>query len=585
MPEITITEKAQPEQKGREPGVAQQLLTLLEETSLHVFRDTQDAVYCQWPVNGSYLVLKLNSKTFRYSLGQLLWKRHKKGLSDEAFRTVINTLAGQSLEGKKIDLNIRCASYLPEFYYDMAWQDGAHAICIGSGYWYLKAEPPLLFQRLAHQRGQEMPVEGGNIRRLLEFVNLSDEKDQLLLLVYAVSCFIPDISHPVLMVQGQAGSGKSLLCEFLKDLIDPSLLRRSRMPRYNDLVQLTAHHWALFFDNASFLSEELADHLCRASTGEGFSKRELYSDDDDIVYSYRRVVGVNGVDLGLNRSDVLDRALMLRVDRLNNGHGFRSEEELKRAWQAAKPDILGGCFDALARAMQERDNLTDIRLPRMADFGLWGCAIAKALGFQPDDFLKAYFGNIGSQHHEIVDASPTARCVVNFMAERDEWSGSSATLFAELQGIGQTLKVDKAKSFPKDARWLWRKINDVLPSLNEMGYQISREHTENGTEITIRHRIAKNNVSVVSQPEMSSSTHDDTKGDVVSRVVSQPTHEPEGCQAYADNTDDNDNNLHTLKGRLPDCPHCGANSWVKQPEPGWYYCSECHNVSVLGGEV
>lgn len=46
--------------------------------------------------------------------------------------------------------------------------------------------------------------------------------------------------------------------------------------------------------------------MCRAVTGDGLVKRTLYSDTDVTVLNYRRVLVVNGIDVGAVRCDLAD---------------------------------------------------------------------------------------------------------------------------------------------------------------------------------------------------------------------------------------------------------------------------------------
>jgi hypothetical protein len=62
-----------------------------------------------------------------------------------------------------------------------------------------------------------------------------------------------------------------------------------------------------------------------------------------------------------------------------------------------RPQLLAFVFDTLAAAMELKPTLRLRDLPRMADFALWGEAIARALGYNELEFLNAYYENIGKQ--------------------------------------------------------------------------------------------------------------------------------------------------------------------------------------------
>jgi hypothetical protein len=114
----------------------------------------------------------------------------------------------------------------------------------------------------------------------------------------------------------------------LRKLVDPSSLDVLSLPREErELVQQLNHHWVSFYDNVGALPRWISDALCRATTGAGFSKRELYSDDDDVIYNIRRCVGLNGINISATRPDLLDRALLIGFDTIPNSKR-KTEKEI-----------------------------------------------------------------------------------------------------------------------------------------------------------------------------------------------------------------------------------------------------------------
>ncbi len=159
---------------------------------------------------------------------------------------------------------------------------------------------------------------------MFRFLNVQ-EKDQPLLLPALITDFLPDIPHPIKDFFGEKGSGKSLGQRVLRRLVDPSAVESLSFPgTVGELVQQLSHHYAPVYDNIDDLSPALSDLLCRAVTGEGFSKRELYTDDEDIIYSYRRVISINGINVVATRPDLLDRTILIGLSRIPRDDGARS---------------------------------------------------------------------------------------------------------------------------------------------------------------------------------------------------------------------------------------------------------------------
>ena len=98
----------------------------------------------------------------------------------------------------------------------------------------------------------------------------------------------PWIPKPVLMLHGEQGFAKSTLQELIKCTVDPSSIISLTYPRdINEFVQQLSHNYIAYYDNVSFIRDWISDQICRAVTGSGFSKRELYSDDSDIIYNFK----------------------------------------------------------------------------------------------------------------------------------------------------------------------------------------------------------------------------------------------------------------------------------------------------------
>ena len=87
------------------------------------------------------------------------------------------------------------------------------------------------------------------------------------------------------MLHGEQGSAKSTLQELVKMLIDPSYVKTFTFPRdSNEFIQQLSHNYIVYYDNISEIKEWISDLLCRAVTGSGSSKRQLYTDDEDFFY-------------------------------------------------------------------------------------------------------------------------------------------------------------------------------------------------------------------------------------------------------------------------------------------------------------
>jgi len=128
----------------------------------------------------------------------------------------------------------------------------------------------------------------------------------------------------MLVGYGDQGSAKTTAEKMLLELVDPSSTPCLRTRDAAELVQALAHRFAAVLDNVSSLPTWLSDLLCCAITGDGFTKRQLFTDDDDVIYSYRRAILFNGINIAISKPDLLDRSLLIQLERISDEH--RREE-------------------------------------------------------------------------------------------------------------------------------------------------------------------------------------------------------------------------------------------------------------------
>lgn len=427
---------------------------------------------------------KMKSKKFRHWLSRLLWEKSGKAANATALQAALTILEGKAIfDGSLHHLYTRVAKQGETFWYDLANEKG-QAVKINADDWEIVDHPPILFCRYPHQLPQVVPVAADkkDIKRLEDFLNLAKSEYTILFLVYLVTCFIPDIPHPIPIVFGSKGSAKSTFAKILSKLIDPSIQGVSGMPTdQNEIIRQLYHHWFRFFDNITSFSTSISDLFCRAVTGDGFSKRALFSDDDDIIFSFKHCIGLNGINNCVQKPDLLDRSLLFRLEPISDDKR-KSEDELWEDFERVRTVILGSIFTILSRAMRLKREQQKIKdLPRMADFTVWGCAIAQAMDSSPETFLSVYHANLNEQNEEAIQENPVALAMVYFMDNKIEWQNTASELLGELNKIADNEKLNaKGNAWPKSAAALTRKLNEVKTNLAQKGILIDTHKGSHG---------------------------------------------------------------------------------------------------------
>lgn len=494
------------EQASEKGSLADKLIGLaLSGNSVVLFHDELKQPYVRLTSGNHQEILGVYSSAFRHWLSHSYYSKTKKAPNKNALEDAMRAIAGKALfEGERMPLHNRIAKTGHTVWYDLA-DEGWRAVKIDPTGWQVVETPPTLFKRHQHQAAQVAPERGGNVRDILRFVNITEEREKLLFLVLLIAYFIPGYPHPIAYVYGPQGSAKSTFSKIVRKFIDPSLLEVVCLQRKEEeLVQALAHHYLLFFDNVSNIPDWISDMLCRAVTGSGFSKRQLYTNDEDIIYSLRSNIGINGIELAAGKPDLLERCVLFELPRVQDRV---DETDLLTDFEHNQSKLLGAIFDAVARTLAIYPSITSQSikpLPRMADFTKWGCAIAEAIGYTREEFLDAYRGNIGDQNDAILADHPVATAIIDFMANRDTWTDSASELLTELR------KMPGADELPKAANALSTKLGILKTNLEEAGILVKRAKGK-GRSITIT-KVPKNIVGTVNTAQSVVPDHPEKDG-------------------------------------------------------------------------
>lgn len=455
---------------GHEDSQASKLVDLFLNKRPLLFHDERQVPYARLRSSPSQ-TLRLRTMEMRAKLAGLLWEAERKVPGSEALSSASNVLQYLALKGPMHSLSNRLAWHDGDIWLDLTdetWQ----AICITKAGWMIESDPPTLFRRYPSQLPLQEPVHGGDPWKLLSYVNVK-QTDQLLFMVYIGTLLIPDIPHAVLINHGPQGSTKTTLQTLVKDLIDPSAVGVGTLPRdERELIQALDHAYLNYFDNVSWLNDWVSDALCRATTGAGFSKRQLYTDDEDVIYRLQRPIGMNGINVAAQRPDLLDRSLLIELESVPE-EKRRQLREVQMKFEEDRPNILGGFLDTIVKALNLPEPILD-RTHRMADFLSWGYRIAEALGRSGQEFLRAYEENIRDSADEAVRADVVAEILLQFLGAKDQrWEGTATTLLGELRSKADELHIStRQKSWPKGPNALTHRLHLLKDPLLKMGYDV-----------------------------------------------------------------------------------------------------------------
>jgi hypothetical protein len=470
---------------------ARKILNMLEEMNVKYLRDTTNANYIAIPEanDTSFQLLELTDSRLKHFINGKYSEAYGSYVSNDAVSQALSMMNYYAafINKEVLDFSLRIAKKPDALYYDLS-DPARSTVKITPSKWKLSKGKSILFKNYRAQTAQVVPQMGeSNVTALLDFINIKEEY-RCLFLCWVVACFIPEFPHPILSISGEPGAGKSTCFEFLKKIIDPTAVDKLNVKAdEKDFMAGLIFNYFLPYDNASYISADRSDWLCKLITGDSFITRELYTTSDAKVFNFRRIVGLNGVNLTATKSDLLDRCILIDLKRIEDEKRC-TEAELKQKFDSYRPYIMGSIFTIVAEAMRIYPQVTLDNLPRMADFAVWGYAIGEAmkelgLGFTGAQFLHEYKMNRDKQNEEAIANDPVAKLIIALMVFKPQgWKGSATQLLNELKELAYREGVDvKDKPF-KNSMQLVKQFSYVRNRLKQKGIILSERFTNHNGE-------------------------------------------------------------------------------------------------------
>lgn len=296
---------------------------------------------------------------------------------------------------------------------------------------------------------------------------LKSENDKKLLLFFLVTAFLGfSINHPLLVLTGEKGSSKSTSLRMLERLIDPKTTDLISIPKGSDGLELRlANSYFVALDNLSSITRATSDTLARSLTKGAVSKRMLYENTEEIILDITALVALNGVSLTVQESDLLDRSLIIKLERISPKER-KTEEEIWEAFEEDRPKILGCIFCIIAEVLADDEPVSTDKLLRMADFHTACIKVGRVLGMSEKEVTKILWKNQEKVSKYTLEEDIVATCLIEFMSRRRVYENSVTELYCELLDIADENEIARTL-MPKAPNYLSRRLNKVKSSLEE----------------------------------------------------------------------------------------------------------------------
>ncbi|WP_029084474.1 bifunctional DNA primase/polymerase [Bradyrhizobium sp. th.b2] len=376
------------ERGEKRPSIASRLFAYVEASGATLFHDEGMKGYMSVPSGGGIRHFGLRSSEAAMWLTKLFYDAEKTAVGARALEEVVSLLTAKAqFEAPQYKTYLRVGGTRERISIDLGTDDGS-AVILTAGRWVIAPDNETKLVRSAGFAKLPEPTKSGDLSDLRSLLSLDDDA-WVLVLAFLLLCLRPSGGFMVLLVEGEQGSGKSFLCMVIKKIIDPNQVEKGRLPdSERDLMIHAKDYFLLSFDNVSGMKGDISDALCILATGGGFGTRKLYTDDEQFVFNFCRPVMINGIADFVNRPDLLERSIPLRLTAMSD-HGRRTEEEMLDEIDRILPGILGGLYEIAARAIGARPDTSVRPTLRMADCERWLLACEPHTGLEKGSFIRA----------------------------------------------------------------------------------------------------------------------------------------------------------------------------------------------------
>ena len=465
----------------REPNHAEILMSFAEDIEL--FHAEDGTAYADIEVNGHIETWHIRSEGFSHWISQRFFQETKKALNNETLKSSLaNFEAKARFEGQEKSVFLRVGNFDNKIYIDLCnneWE----VIEIDCKGWRIIKNAPVRFRRVAGMKELPVPIKGGSIDKLRDFLNVGSDGDFVLAVSWILAALRPNGPYPIMVLNGEMGSSKSTFSKILKSLVDPNAASIRTLPKKDsDLFISAGNAHVLAFDNISNLTNSISDSLCRLSTGGSHVARELFANQKELTFSATKPLIANGIEEFVNRSDLADRSLFLTLESIPEDCR-RTETEFWQSFEVEHPYIFAALLDGMAEGLRNINETRLPKLPRLADYALWAAACERAYWSQ-GTFMSAFNSNRDDVMEHVIEADPLADTLRSFIQDQPnkEWEGRACELLNALTNNGR----NKPRQFPNSPHTLSGHLRRVSTFLRKLGIEIEFERRDGKRIIYIR---------------------------------------------------------------------------------------------------
>ena len=282
---------------GTKRPLAEVAAEQLDNAGVQLSHDARGQAFITTPTpGGGKLTYRLGTSGAYDRVASLVYRHTGKPLREQTGKELVSFLTARAKnDGPLVPVHLRVAGFGSEVVVDLGDEHGTVVVISRHG-WTVTRDRPVLFLRGPGFLALPPPRSGGGVDLIARLLGLP-ENNFVLVLGFLLNCLRPGGPFMCLLVEGEQGSGKSVLCSVIKRIIDPNTAERMQLPENNaqQLMVLANSFFLMVFDNSSGMGAKTSDLLCGVSTGTGYATRQLYTDDEVHLINVTRPFVINGI--------------------------------------------------------------------------------------------------------------------------------------------------------------------------------------------------------------------------------------------------------------------------------------------------
>ncbi len=438
---------------------------------------------CQIRYDAKVYTMPIASKDFPLEVKRIYRRKKRKNIDQKQIDSIIEEMKMEAYENKleyRLESRI-CNLEDNSILYNL--DPGTNtSVWLHEGAADLVDTPDMVFQYSPELLGQPEPnlkIKPQVLPRILKrHFHLKREEDIILLALYIVSAMAGNkIPHPILILSGSKGAGKSYAARLIARIVDPHNASLFSLPQNGgDLALRFYNSYLLVLDNITYLKDEYSRLIAMSVTGGSYPKRMLYENTKEVLLDLRCLLILTGIEIASKESDVLDRSILIDLERIKPEE-IKTEASLQEEFNADLPKILGACFKLLARAEADTDPV-EVPKTRLADAFEMMIRIGRAMGFEDEEISSIIWKNQRRVNLQVVFDDVLGECVMKYVEEYQSFEGSVTDFMYEIEKIAKELRIEK-KVLPSAPNAFSRRLNKMQSNL-ETEYGIHYEIKNNG---------------------------------------------------------------------------------------------------------